>query len=126
MDSLVEKRQVAVFTSSGGFIIPRSALQVDPAVRKLSMMRQGWTLRCHSFDALKLSEPRECGAHGGEAEEQDVDEKMDAELPWKSGLLEWSGSLPNPHQRSDQHTTERFCRSVAGVPLRLVQSVRLG
>ena len=30
----VEKGQVAVFTDSGGFIIPRSALQVDPAVRK--------------------------------------------------------------------------------------------
>ena len=28
VDSLVEKGQVAVFTDSGGFIIPRSALQV--------------------------------------------------------------------------------------------------
>ena len=40
VDSLVEKGQVAVFTDSGSFIIPRSALQVDPPVKKLSMKRQ--------------------------------------------------------------------------------------
>ena len=39
VDSLVEKGQVAVFTDSGGFIITRSALQVDPAVRKVKEHR---------------------------------------------------------------------------------------
>ena len=35
--------------------------------------------------------------------------------PWKSGLLEWCGSLANPHQRSGQPTKERTCRSATGV-----------
>ena len=37
VNSLVEKGQVAVFPDSRGFIIPRSAPQVDPTVTKLGM-----------------------------------------------------------------------------------------
>ena len=39
VDSVVEKGQVAVFTDSDGFTTPRLALQVDPAVMKLSITR---------------------------------------------------------------------------------------
>ena len=52
VDSLVEKGQAEVFSSSGGFIIPRSALQADPTARKLSMKRQNG-LRCHSLGAVR-------------------------------------------------------------------------
>ena len=51
----------------------------------------------------------------GGAEGQDVDEKTRS-CPWRSGLIEWRGSLANPHQRSDQPTRERTCRSATGVP----------
>ena len=82
VDSLVEKGQVAVFTDSGGFIIPRSALQVDPAVRKLSMKRQNghfWlplARRVETSVNPVMVAPMEDAAEG-----QDVDGKMDEELP---------------------------------------------
>ena len=65
VDSLVEKGQVAVFTDSGGFIIPRSALQVDPAVRKLGMKRQNghfWLPLARRVEASV--NPRGGGANG--------------------------------------------------------------
>ena len=53
VDGLVEKGQVAVFTDSGDFIIPRYALEVDPAVRKLSMSDRTAISGCHWLDALR-------------------------------------------------------------------------
>ena len=82
VDSLVEKVQVAVFTDPGGVIIPKFTLQVDPAVRTLGMKRQNghfWlplARRIETSVNLLMVPPLE-----GAAEEQDVDEKMDEELP---------------------------------------------
>ena len=81
VDSLVEKGQVAVFTDTGGYIIPRTALQVDPTAKRLSMERQNghfWLPLARRIEAsvnpvmvVPLDVP----------EGQDVDEKMDEELP---------------------------------------------
>ena len=67
---------------SGGFNIPGSALQVDPAVRELGMKRQNghfWLPLARRVEASVnpvMVVPLE-----GEVEVQDVDEKMDEELP---------------------------------------------
>ena len=119
VDSLVEKWQVAVFTDSGGFIIPRSALQVGQAVERLSRKRQNghcWlplARRIETSVNLVMVAPTE-----GEGEEQDVDEKMDEELP----VEEWSERVvrkpvePTPEQRS-AHERERRELSQPGIGL---------
>ena len=81
-DGLVEKGQVTVCTDCGGLIIPRSALQVDPPLGKLSTKRKighFWlplVRRIETSVNLVMVAPME-----GAAEEQDIDEKMDEELP---------------------------------------------
>ena len=91
-----------VFTDSGNFIIPRSALQVDPAARKLGMKRQNghfWLPLARRVETSVTSTRR-----------------WTRSCPWKSGLLEWCESPASPHQRSGQLTRELTCRSVTGVP----------
>ena len=52
VDSVVENEQVAVFTDSGGFIISRSALQVDGGWETEHEDRTD-TSGCHSLGALR-------------------------------------------------------------------------
>ena len=76
-----------MFTDSGGFIIPRSALQVEIQVRKLSMKRQNGHFWLPLARRTETSvNPLMVTPVEGEAEEQNVDEKMDEELP----VEEWS------------------------------------
>ena len=66
VDSLEEKGQVAVFTDSSGFIIPKSALQVDPAMRKLR--GEELTVERRSSRVVRKpceSAPEERSAHEG-------------------------------------------------------------
>ena len=108
VDSLVEKGQMEVFTDSGGFIIPRSALQVDPAVRKLGMKRQNghfWLPLARRVEASVNSvmvAPTEGAAKG-----QDVDEKMDEELPVeaRSARVVRKPGEPTPEERSAHEST---------------------
>ena len=126
VDSQVEKRPVAVFTDSGGFIIPRSALQVDPAVRKLSMKRQNghfWlplARRVETSVNPVMVAPMEDAAEG-----QDVDEKMDEELPVeeRSARVVRKSGEPTPEERS-AHEVKTLAVPRLGSPLRLVQTVR--
>ena len=97
VDSVIWKGQVAVFTDSGGFIIPMSALQVDPPVRKLSLKRQNG----HFWLPL------------ARRVETSVSPVM---VPSMEGAAE-GGRMP----------TRRWTRSCPGEPtLRLVQNVRPG
>ena len=102
---------MAVFTDSGGFIIPRSALQVDPAVKKLSMKRQNG----HFW--LPLARRVETSVNSVMVAPMDAPEATGRQMriwtrscPWKSGVLEWCGSLANPRQRSGQLTRQHTCR----------------
>ena len=76
----MEKGQVAVFTDAGGFIIPRSALQVDQAVRKLSVKRQNGHFCLPLARHIETSvTPVMVAQMEGLAEGQDLYEKMDEE-----------------------------------------------
>ena len=108
VDSLVEKGQVAVFTDSGGFIIPRSALQVDPAVRKLSMKRPNGHLWLPLARRVETSvNPVMVAPMEDAAEGQGVDEKMDEELPVeeRSARVVRKPGEPTPEERSAHEAT---------------------
>ena len=107
MDSLVEKGQVAVFTDSGGFIIPRSALQVDPTVKKLSMKRQNGHFWLPLARRVETSVNSVMVAPMDAPEGQDVDEKMDEELPVeeRSARVVRKPGEPTPEERSAHEAT---------------------
>ena len=93
VDSLVEKGQVAVSTETGGFTIPRSALQVDPAVRKLSRKRQNGHFWLALARRIETSvNPVMVVPVEGAAEEQDVDEKEDGRGVARGGAVCSSGA----------------------------------
>ena len=79
----MKKEQVAVFTESGGFIIPRCAsASWIQRVKRLSMKRQDghfWLPLARRVEASV--NPVMVAPMAGAAVRQDVDEKMDEELP---------------------------------------------
>ena len=100
------------FSDSCRFIIPRSALQVDPAVRKLSSKRQNG----HFWVALaRRIETSVNIVMVVVAEEQDVDARMDEELLEEERSARVEGNETQAHQRSDQPTRESNCRIATGV-----------
>ena len=99
---------MAVFTDSGGFIIPSSALQVDPAVKKLSTKRQNGHFLLPLARRVETSvNPMMVAPMEGAAEGQDVDEKMDEELPVeeRSARVVRKSGEPTPEERSAHEAT---------------------
>ena len=98
-------------------IIPRSALQVDSAARELSVKRQNGHFWLPLARRIETSvNPVMVATMEGAAGGRTSTRRWTRSCPWRSGLLQWCGSLANPHQRSDQTTMERTCRSATGVP----------
>ena len=111
-----EKTGGSVLPDSGGFIIPRSALQVDPAVRKVSTKRQDghfWLPLARRVETAVnpvMVAPKESAA-----EEQDVDEKMDEELSVEERSARVVRKPGEPTQEERSAHGERACRSATGV-----------
>ena len=99
---------MAVFTDSGGFIITRSALQVGPAVRKLGMKRHNGHFWLPLARRVETSvNPVMVAPNEGAAEGQDVNEKMDEELPVeeRSARVVRKPCEPTPEERSAHEST---------------------
>ena len=118
VDCLVEKGQVAVFTDTGGFIHPEVCAASGSSGEQTEHEGTERTLLAASPSQHRdISEPcdggtnRRCGRGVGRRREDGR-----GSCPWRSGLLEWCGSLAKPRQRSGQLTRERTCPSATTVP----------